>query len=490
MSKEQAPARKSLFSLSVDDIIIQRIFKSLEEELKKLTLEVQEIKIDLPNYALKKDFDSLSESFSNFTLNTDKSFLALNEKLDTSIQDTKKQYERMQRFVEGQISDAVFSVNNVARAQNALIEEKIFQLSKPSLEYEQLQRDVAKIKEKNESIKDETNKLNSFFSSLLGEDENGKLLTLDQYVDRSVKKLRDQITNLETLQLQNESKFARSEFIIKKLIGNGDDFHFPLYQKVEKIHFENKPKLPVLKDPVSLLDYLEYLMLFAPTVQKVVSSFYHQICAVSNSVYDREEKEVSIENLEGKIELLNQMELDINELKTYTIDPNKLQLFCEMVEELKKEKAISDQIDDINKQLIQMQNEYVQRGELTDVISDVNQNINNAINDAITELKENDPFFNQSLSGFDSYRSKTEDSSHPAIAAVTPRGTVSHKMMYKQAPSTTRVIIPKKDEIEEVGRYPKRTQKTASRVNIQLDSFPQASSSRSALAVKKKIDGF
>lgn len=490
MSKDAQPARKSLFSLSVDDIIIQRIFKTMEEEIKRLSLEIQEIKLDMPNYAPKKDFDDLSESFSNYCIKTDKSIITVNDKLDESIQDTKKQYEKMQKFVEGQIADAVFSVNNVTRAQNALIEEKIFQLSKPSIEYEQLQRDVDKIKNRYLDLQDETKKINTFFSSFLVNGENGKPLTFDQFFDQHLQEVHNKISNLETLQLQNESKFEQADYIFNKLIGNVDEIHFPTYKKVDKYEFYNKPKLPVLDDPNTILDYLQYLMVFAPTVQKVISCFYHQICSVSNSIFDREEKEVSLESLKEKIELLDQLETDVHDLKQNNIDPSKLQLFTEMVEELKQEKSVSEQLEDIHQQLYQIQNEYVQKEDLDKVIDGIGQNIDTNIANAITDLKESYPFFSPDFSGFDSSSLKVDENSHPAIAAVTPRGTASHKMMYKQTPSTTRVIIPKKEEIEEVGRYPRRTQKTASRVNIQLDPVPQASSSRSALAVKKKFDVF
>ncbi|OHT03807.1 hypothetical protein TRFO_01494 [Tritrichomonas foetus] len=409
-------------------------------------------------------------------------------------EDISERVDTLRIYVKDQVSECTFSVNNVARAQNALIEEKIFQLSRPTVEFEKLQREVMKIKQKNKDIISSTTKITNFFASFVGDDD-GAPITLDQFVDRALQEVRDQVDNLETTQLKNEERFSKADFYFKRLFGFDEnvDFHFPNWEKAEKITIDGKPKLPVCNDPATLIDYLEYLMKFAPAVQKAISAFYHQICALSNSIYDHEEKEVSFEHLQNKLDLIDQLESDVTHLKNSAISQEQIDYFTSACEELSQQKLGNDELSFVKKQLLQIKNEIVPKREIDQVLSELKEDVDHMVADAITDLKENVDFLfqdqiqNQSQYHHDSqFQPKVDDSSLPAIAAVTPRGTASHKMMYKQAPSTTRVIVPKKEEIEEVGRHNRRIQKTASRVNVPLEAIPQQTS-KSALSSKRKF---
>lgn len=489
---EKNETRKSLFSLQVDDLIIQRIFKSLEEEIKNLKCEIRDIKDELPNLAKQTEVNALVESFSQFQIKTDKSFIAVNDRIDKTEDEFKKEMERVKKLVDDQITETIFSVNNVARAQNALIEEKVFQLSKPTVEYENLQREVQKLKDKNKQIIEETDKITKFFASFMGKDESGEQMTLDKYVDRAIQDIRDQVTNIEVTQLSFEAKAQRKDILFKRLVGT-EDFEFPNYQKAEKYLIATKPKLPVCKDPTNIIDYLDFLMKFAPAVQKAMSLFYNQICALSNKFYDREEKELSFENLQQRIALLNQMEIDIAYLKDHSMTQEQYDLIKSALEENGqnngKSNAKNEDLQAIILQLMEIEQNYVPKQELEKTVSEFNKNLDQAVTNAIIELKDAidiETSAREPLSAMDSYRSRTDD--NPAIAAVTPRGTASYKMIYKQSPSTTRVIVPRKEEIEEVGRHPKRTQKTPSRINLPLDSIPQPQSAKSVLANRKRFD--
>ena len=63
--------RKSLFSIQVDDLIIQRIFKTLEDEICKIRVEITDIQAKLSEKAEKNDLIELKTDIREFKEKSD-----------------------------------------------------------------------------------------------------------------------------------------------------------------------------------------------------------------------------------------------------------------------------------------------------------------------------------------------------------------------------------------------------------------------------------
>ena len=480
--------RKSLFSLQVDDVIIQRIFKSLEEEIRKLNKEIFQLKEDVNARTTNEQFKEFEEYVKTFNQNAQNSINSLEENHKKMNIEFNNKIDDVKKYADQQIATATFSVNSSIRAQNALIEEKVFQLSRPTVEFEKLQRDVMKIKEKNKEIISNTGQIQNFFKSFLNDNGGGKINTLDGFIDRALRTVRDQIDNLESFQLKTDQRLSRADYYFKKLFGK-EDVVLPPYGKAEKIILHEKPRLPVLTDPISVMDYINYLMIFAPAVQKAISSFYHQYISLSNSVYDREEKEISLESLQDKLSQLGKIENDIMEMKNQAFNHERYESIIQMIEDLKSMQENRSEIESLQQQLDEIRNEYAPKKEIEKALVDMKQNVGTMLTDAITDMKSSDMFYQDAQLQPDYQLSKpVVNDSAPAVAAVTPRGNISHKMIYKQPPSSTRVFVPRKEEIEEPGKQYRR-QKTPSRINVPLDTIPQHQiPSKSALASNRRFD--
>jgi hypothetical protein len=116
----------------------------------------------------------------------------------------------------------------------------------------------------------------------------------------------------------------------------GPDDRFPAWGKAEEGTFEEKPKLPRMSSGRCVMDYLRFLMEFCPSVQKMGNLFYHQICAVSNTVFDKEEKERDFDELEGGLKELRSVKEELVVIKNQTSVDCEVENVKEAVEELRR----------------------------------------------------------------------------------------------------------------------------------------------------------
>jgi hypothetical protein len=76
--------------------------------------------------------------------------------------------------------------------------------------------------------------------------------------------------------------------------------------------------------PRTYIDYLKYLVTFAPQVQATFNASCRQICQLSNSVYDREESVRAPGEFEAALAQIEQNKRDIDALRAQAVDPRNL----------------------------------------------------------------------------------------------------------------------------------------------------------------------
>lgn len=364
--------RKSLFSIQVDDLIIQRIFKTLEDEICKIRIDITDIQAKFSEKAEKNDLVALKmdlrehkEKYSLFNEKMESDLLSFHEHLNTTISETKT-------YVRDQINETTVSLNGVVRAQNAIIEERIFQLSRPDSEMAHIIADFERIKRSNTVLSDKLSNIESFFSSFLNNPRDSNK-TLPEIISHYFDPEREKIRNIELHQKQSDSRIQQCEENINHIVGS-DEIVFPSAVKAEKHQFSEKPKLPPLPTPKSYTDYFQYMMTAFPVLQKILSSFYHQVVGLSNSVYDQAERETSQEDLERALQDLTDIIADVRELKE---SQNKLDTLSSKIEEINSSQPI---IDDI-------QSEIKKLKEITISRTEVDEEIKKAVSGVVEQIQ-------------------------------------------------------------------------------------------------------
>lgn len=364
--------RKSLFSIQVDDLIIQRIFKTLEDEICKIRIDITDIQAKVSEkaekndlVALKMDLREYKEKSSLFRDKVEGDLLLFHEDLNTTISDAKK-------YVRDQITEATVSLNGVVRAQNAIIEERIFQLSRPDSEITHLLTDFERIKRVNTTLSEKLSNIESFFSSFLNDPRDSNK-TLPEIISHYFDPEREQIKKIEQHQKQSDERIQEIENDINSIVGS-KEIIFPEVVKAEKHQFQDKPKLPPIPVANSYTDYFQYMMTAFPVLQKILSSFYHQIVGLSNSVYDQAERETSQEDLERALLDLTNTIADVRELKE---NQNK---FDEITSQIEKVKTSQQNLNEMMSELNKLK-------EITMSKNEVEDEIKKAVSEVLKEIQ-------------------------------------------------------------------------------------------------------
>ena len=484
--------RPSLFSIHVDDVVIQRIFESLEGEVATLIEKVRSLQDDIQTRSTKEELDNLASSVTTLSQNSDNFVERIDKELVQFTDKFTKEVNEAKAFVRDQISEATFSINNVIRAQNALIEEKVFEMTKPTFEFTTMKADVARLKEENAELKAQISDITTFFSSFMGKkgdgDEGRVKKTLHQIIDEALAGDRESIAVLVQRQELNEETMKKMDAKFHRTFGDFDD-QFPLWGKGEKKSFADKPKLPVMGNPKTFLDYFSWLMEFGPNCQKIFNAFYHQIVSLSNSVYDKVERERNMDQLENSLQLINNMRGELDALREDHVGKGQLELLSSEVDTLRDEIVSKDDLEVLKRRIDEIQSNDVQKETIEEYVNGIQRKVTSMVNEALEdlrnrefpmEMKRQEERVDDMMAGTVGYvqeRPTLRDGDGlPAIAAVTPRGKAAFNMIYGETPTSqysgsgkpasSRVVVKRKEQIEELGKQPRKAVKPPSRIQF------------------------
>ena len=362
-------SRKSLFSISVDDVIIHRIFRSFEEEIKRLSSEVSQLKKQLSLMATKDEVHEIDVSVHKL----DQRATAISDRLEDSVADLRSScdntFTTLEKYVKDEITTATVSVNNVVRAKTELLKEEVYVICKDALEKTSVSGEIKKISVDSKNIKEKVQEIQNFIINFVGKNCDKSLREL---VDIMVQRDREKIKENEMQTEQNEKRIDDVEKKIFQIFG-ADNIILPKYKKPDMDKYESKPKLPKLASPKCYTDYLEYIMTIVPMIQVLLKAHYHNIIAVSNLVYDKEEREATQVDLEKQLEKVTGLINDVDDIK------NNKEIFnnvCKQVEDMAVSQAIfSDFMTSMKefKETVAVKSDV--DNQISQSLSDINQEI-------------------------------------------------------------------------------------------------------------------
>ena len=288
---------KSLFSINVQDDIIQSLFKEMKGEIESLKHKVSFLTDELATRPSVDDYKKLVLTTKELQEKNKENENQIKQFLSTTKNEINKLVEETKREVKEQMEDTTLSVNSVIRAHNVLIDKKVFEMTKPTFEFNEMKRSVASITENESFFQKQLKKLFDFISSFLSEPfpSDGKArMSLDQIFESkqsedkdSIKIMNSQMTMLDNRMEKIETMFFR--------IADLSRMDLPLYESAPAVHFKDKPKIPKLKNPKTFTDYFKYLMEVVPATQKILSCYRKEIELIKSAL-----GETTLEEIEEK----------------------------------------------------------------------------------------------------------------------------------------------------------------------------------------------
>jgi hypothetical protein len=142
--------------------------------------------------------------------------------------------------------------------------------------------------------------------------------------------------------VKNEERFGKIDANFDRIFGESDQF--PIWGKASRPSFEEKPRLPRLTGAHCVNDYLRFLMEFGPNVQKTFNVFYHQICAISNQIFDQEDKQKGFDDIERTLADLSRLKEQLSEFQVPRSNPgvdDSITELKEFVMKMKRENIVN-----------------------------------------------------------------------------------------------------------------------------------------------------
>lgn len=419
------PGSKSLFSIQIDDIVIQNIFQQLKDEIATLRKEVQLLRDDVVTKPSRKEILGLSQSMDKLQVTNGDFAESITNQLKKFTDEFNAKIKETQEYSKKESIDAVFSINSVVRAQNTLIEEKIYELTKPTFEFEEMRRAVSSVKDSHESLKKELAKIRDGVSKVMEIEDFDHLedMNLTKYIINATDADRENIAKsaqrIDTL----TSRIETTESLMIK-ITRTPNAQLPQWKKVEKYDIKEKPKLPELVAATTFVEYLDYLMTLAPSLQKILSSFYKEITKMSNKLWESKpgiqlDKDIDVERI-------NKLITDVEELKLKAISRAEVSEMKDQLAEMRVSEIPKLKLNKITNQLELLQTKVDSLNGIDEIVGSLQQNFDTALASAIREVQS------AAISPNISPRMISRDL--PAKTSVTPRATQIHKLIYGDLP--------------------------------------------------------
>lgn len=422
--------RKSLFSIQIDDVVIQRVFQKLQDEVTALKFEVKQLKDDMVTRpsrqeisAISKSLDILKEDNSTFKEN-------ISQELHSFQLQFTGQFKENKEATKRELADAIFSINSVVRAQNTLIEEKVYELTKPTFEFNEMRAAVADVKASHNVVMNEMKRLQTAVAHVMEvntfEEFEGwsltKAIQLATEGDRSdIKMIQAQLNTLN-------SRIENSENVARKICRNPND-PLPQWFKTPKYEMKAKPKIPRLTTPTSFIDYFDFLMQFAPAVQKVLNGFYHQITTLSNQLWENHGESDAPRDNDTRIK---EMEDVIEELKLKAISKAELAQIKDEIAELKGIEIPRLKLNKLSSKIDELSDKVATIDSFDEKIDSIQQHFDSVIQSAMREIQ----------SAVVTPGTSPRFSAMAAKTSVTPRANQAHRIMYGDYQSSRQQTRP------------------------------------------------
>ena len=272
---------EKLLKININDNYITSIIKRFEFEIQELKNEIINLKEEILILPSKEEVKELKETINNLKK---KNEYFKNEFLNINL-NLKNQSE----IISNQLNETIFSVNTVVRAQNVLIEEKIFNVTKPNFEFTEIKNRISEIIGYQTNFKENLNQISIFLFNFLGItnfNNNNLDFQLNNLIKKNFENEKIKINKIEIEILKIKEQINLNKNIIEQFLPNINE-PLPIFENILPYSMNEKPKFPKLNLPNLIFNYIKYFMKFIPLIENILITYYHQLISLSNISWEK-----------------------------------------------------------------------------------------------------------------------------------------------------------------------------------------------------------
>ena len=267
---------KPLFSLQVDDVLIQEIFQKFAEQLKEQTDEIAYLKSELNNRPKMEDFVNLSEAVVSLQKQAHQSSEVLKSTVNDFQSSIEQRSQSLHQILQTKINDMLFSVNAAIRGELETLEKTPVNTKQAIDDVHEMKLQVAKMSQKLDDLKETVIQMTVAYDGEM-KFETLKRKTVPTCIENAAKRDRAKIQK-NTDDITELSNKLDSFIETFNRILPYHDSNFPQFNNKLNYNRKEMPSYPPI--PTSVLsfdDFASYVCDTVPMLENVTRELYSYI---------------------------------------------------------------------------------------------------------------------------------------------------------------------------------------------------------------------
>lgn len=281
---------KPLFSLEIDDVLIQQIFQRFAEQIKSQSEEISFLKKELENRPKMDDFVNLSEAVVSLQKQTTHS----SEVLENTVKDFKasmnERSESINQMMQTRLNEMLFSVNAAIRGELEMLDKSPMPTKQTLDDVNNLKLNFAKMNQKVDEIKDTIIQMAAAFDGEINIDKLSKK-TVPSCIRCAANRDRTKLDeNIEAVKRLKERIDSFEETFDRVL--PYQDHSFPQFNNRD-YNYDRKqsPTFPPLPQSVtSFDDFASYVSNVIPIIQTSIRGIHGYVSNLDAAVKSKVDK--------------------------------------------------------------------------------------------------------------------------------------------------------------------------------------------------------
>jgi len=258
---------KPLFSLQVDDFVVQQIFQKLADRIKQQNNEIQELKDELANRPTLKEFSDMKNLVLSLQKQVEESNIRVGQTMNGFKQELDERSTTINQLVQGKINEMLFSVSAAIRGQVEML-EKSSSSSDGSRVFQDMKLSITKLNNRVDELKNTVFQIATAFgdSSLVTQQGSSSVIQSVIMKDRAIA-----AQNAKLIQELRENYIDIREKM-EMILPDGLDIPqfkaIPSYNRAEIPEFHKPPKIN------TVFEFMQHVTSAIPSIQGILREYH------------------------------------------------------------------------------------------------------------------------------------------------------------------------------------------------------------------------
>lgn len=296
---------KPLFSLEVDDVLIQHLFQKFSEQLKQQSEEIETLKSELANRPKMEDFLNLSQAVVSLQKQCNDSSDVLSETVKKFKSSMDSRQNSINDLIQSKLSEMLFSVNAAIRSELEALDKTPVSTQEAIDEVHDMKLKVAKMSQKLDDVKDTVIQMAAAYDGTMKVDRLSRKTVpacVRVAATRDRNQLQQNTDDIDKIKKQLE-EFSQT---FNRILPYGDK-EFPQFAKGVTYSRSDIPKFPDYPYVYSFNDFAQYTAYVIPLTEAILRemhSYVKQVDATLRSKLDQREYNVNQNEIQKTLRAL------------------------------------------------------------------------------------------------------------------------------------------------------------------------------------------